>query len=81
MAKESIVASPAFISSIPDDKEVELVVPKTKTAAVDVVSTACDESDIDVSAQANSYSILLEDGETSVVCDGDDAKTKLKAHR
>ena len=78
VAKESIVASPAFISSIPDDKEVELVVPKTKTAAVDVVSTACDESDIDVSAQANSYSILLEDGETSVVCDGDDAKTKLK---
>ena len=79
VAKESIVASPAFISSIPADKEVELVVPVTKTPAViNEVSTACDESDIDLSAQANSYSIVLEDGETSVVCDGDDAKTKLK---
>lgn len=77
--KTSMVASPAFLASIPDNKEVDIVVPVVKTPAkLADPAQACDEADLDLLVQENSYDIDLDIGEVSLICSGNTPKTKLE---
>jgi hypothetical protein len=78
LSKASIVASQDFLDAVPAGKSVDIVVPKQKTTStIADLSTACTEGDIQINDQVNAYDVALEAGDTSLVCHGTTAKTKL----
>ena len=77
--KENIVASQDFLDAVPVGKKVDIVIPKEKTLTkLNNPAEACSEKDVDLSQQDNAYDVSLEQGETSLICQGSEAKTKLK---
>ena len=77
--KASMVVSQEFLDSVPAGKKVDIVIPKPKTpATLANLAIACTEKDIQLSGQDNAYDVALEEGDTSLICHGTTAKTKLK---